>query len=66
MYMLREDVHVRFNQTIAGEVIGLSQPTLSNILNRKVACRKVVAYCIVKYISQDAEIEDFFERVKGE
>ena len=59
-----ENVNVKINQTIAGEVIGLAQPTLSNILNRKVACRKVVAFCIVKYIDENAEIEDYFEQVK--
>ena len=68
MYILKNDVNIKINQTIASEVIGLAQPTLSNILNRKVACRKVVAYCIVKYIDENAEILDYFERVdkKGE
>lgn len=64
MYILREDVGVKINQTIASEIIGLSQPTLSNILNRKVACRKVTAYCITKYIDDEAQIEDYFEKVK--
>ena len=65
MYILKENVNVKMNQTIASEVIGLSQPTLSNILNRKVACRKVVAFCITKYINENAEIEDYFDK-KGE
>lgn len=65
MYILKENVDVKMNQTIASEVIGLSQPTLSNILNRKVACRKVVAFCITKYIDDNAEIEDYFDK-KGE
>ena len=65
MYILKENVDVKMNQTIASEVIGLSQPTLSNILNRKVACRKVVAFSITKYINEDAEIEDYFDK-KGE
>ena len=64
MYILREDVGVKINQTIASEVIGLSQPTLSNILNRKVACTKVTAYCITKYIDDEAQIEDYFEKIK--
>lgn len=63
MYILKEGLNVKINQTIAGQVIGLAQPTLSNILNRKVACRKVVAYCITKYIDEDAEIDDYFDRV---
>lgn len=62
MYRFRSDVTYKINQTIAGEVIGLAQPTLSNILNRKVTCRKVVAYCITKYLDENAEIEDYFIR----
>ena len=65
MYIFKDNVDVKMNQTIASEIIGLSQPTLSNILNRKVACRKVVAFCIAKYIDENAEIEDYFNK-KGE
>ena len=64
MYLFRDDVVYNINQTIASEIIGLRQPTLSNILNSKVACRKVTAYCIAKYLNENAEIEDYFERVK--
>ena len=64
MYIFKENIDVKINQTIASEVIGLAQPTLSNILNRKVACRKVVAFCIAKYIDENAKIEDYFERIK--
>lgn len=65
MYIFKENNDVKMNQTIASEVIGLAQPTLSNILNRKVACRKVVAFCIAKYIDENAKIEDYFDK-KGE
>lgn len=65
MYIFKENINVKMNQTIASEVIGLAQPTLSNILNRKVACRKVVAFCIAKYIDENANIEDYFDK-KGE
>lgn len=65
MYIFKENIDVKINQKIAGEVIGLAQPTLSNILNRKVACRKVTAFCITKYIDENAEIEDYFDK-KGE
>ena len=64
MYVFKEGVNTKINQTKASKVIGLTQPTLSNILNRKVACRKVVANCITKYINENAEIEDYFERVR--
>lgn len=65
MYIFKADNNVKMNQTIASEVIGLAQPTLSNILNGKVACRKVVAFSITKYIDENAEIEDYFDK-KGE
>ena len=65
MYIFRTEVPIKINQTIASEIIGLAQPTLSNILNGKVACRKVVAFCITKYLNENAEIEDYFIK-KGE
>ena len=64
MYIFKQDVDYKINQTTASEIIGITQPCLSNILNGKVACRKVVAYCITKYLNENAEIEDYFERVK--
>lgn len=64
MYLFKENMNIKINQTKASEVIGLVQPTLSKILNRKVACRKTTAYCITKYLDENAEIEQYFERVK--
>lgn len=64
MYIFKGDTSVIRNQTIASDVIGITQPTLSNILNKKVECRKVTAYSITKYINENAEIEDYFEKVK--
>lgn len=64
MYMLREDVNVSINQTKASKIIGISQVSLSKIFTRKNPCRKNTAYCITKYISEEAEIENFFIRVK--
>ena len=65
MYLFKTEISVKINQTIASKVIGITQPTLSNILNGKVACRKVVAFCITKYLDDNAEIEDYFVK-KGE
>lgn len=65
MYLFKTEIPVKINQTIASKVIGITQPTLSNILNGKVACRKVVAFCITKYLDDNAKIEDYFE-LKGE
>lgn len=63
MYILKDNLDIKMNKTIASEIIGLSRPTLTNIMNRKIACRKVVAYCITKYINENSEIEDYFDRV---
>ena len=62
MYKFRQDIEYKINQTIASKVIGITQPTLSNILSGKVACRKVVAFCIAKYLDENAEIEDYFTK----
>jgi plasmid maintenance system antidote protein VapI len=63
MYKFKEGLNVKFNQKKASEIIGLTEASLSNILNRKVACRKVTAYCITKYINENAEIENYFDKV---
>ena len=64
MYRFRDDVEVKINRTIASEVIGIAKPTLSNILNRRVVCRKVTAFSITKYIDAEAEINDYFVKEK--
>ena len=64
LFVLKDDFNIKVNQTTTSKIIGLTQPTLSNILNRKVACRKVVAYAITKYLNKDAEINDYFNRVE--
>ena len=64
MYYFRQDIQVKFKQKDLCETVGITQPTMSNIINGKVACRKVVAYCITKYLNQDAEIEDYFIKEK--
>lgn len=62
MYYFRQDIQVKFKQKDLCETIGITQPTMSNIINGKVACRKVVAYSITKYLNEDAEIEEYFIR----
>lgn len=60
MYLFRKDIKVDIKQIKAAKEIGITQPTLSNILNGKVACRKPVAFSIAKYINPEAKIEDYF------
>lgn len=62
MYYFRQDIQVKFKQKDLCETVGITQPTMSNIINGKVACRKVVAYSITKYLNEDAEIEEYFIR----
>lgn len=43
--------------------IGITREFLTNVCNGKQTASKVCAYAITKYISSEAEIEDYFERV---
>ena len=66
MYILKENIVVDFNgvtQRRMAKNIGITEQTLSKILNRKMACSKMTAYCITKLNDSEAEIEDYFERV---
>ena len=53
-----------YNKTKMAEVIGLHADTVRRTINGKQNCTKLVAYCITKFLNQDAEIEDYFERVR--
>ena len=50
-------------KTVA-EQIGITKEFLSRVLCRKKKCSKLVAYCVVKYLDNDAEILDYFDYVK--
>lgn len=65
MYLFK-DKNIKIHKTNASKIIGISREYLTDVINGKKECSKVVAYCITKYLNCDAEIEDFFERVKGE
>ena len=62
MYLFKENLNISINKTLASETIGVTREYLTNILNRKNACSKILAYCITKYLGENAEIEDYFER----
>ena len=51
--------------TYVADKIGVTSSFLTGVLNGKRYCSKTVAYCIVKCLCQDAEIEDYFYK-KGE
>ena len=69
MYMFNsaEKANILSGRTITyvAKKIGVTGPFLTSVLNGKRTCSKTVAYCIVKCLCQEAEIEDYFYR-KGE
>lgn len=44
--------------------IGVTSQFLSQVLNGKRTCSKTVAYCIVKCLCENAEIDDYFKKNK--
>lgn len=53
-----------YNKEEMAKVIGLHPVTLRRIINSKQLCSKLVAYCITKFLNNDAEINDYFEKVE--
>jgi plasmid maintenance system antidote protein VapI len=43
--------------------IGVTEGYISQVLNGKKECSKLVAYCLCKIFNYDLEVEDCFERV---
>ena len=62
MYRIKEEFTIKVNKTAASEIIGISRPYLTDILNGKQKCSKIVAYCITKFINPEWEIEELFNR----
>lgn len=66
MYTFKnKNVAKMFNKTQMAKVIGLNPDTLRRVINGKQECSKLVAYCITKFLDDEAEIEDYFVK-KGE
>ena len=70
MFEIKQEVAERIKSkyklsSIAKEV-GISNSYLTLIFKNERPCSKKLAYCITKYIDENAEIEDFFDKVKGE
>lgn len=67
-YMLKENtaslIKKKYRNSYIMETVGLCSSYVSQIINRKRAVPKNVAYVITKAINNDYEIEDLFERVK--
>lgn len=66
MYIaIKEKFTDDINQREIAEKVGITEFTLSRIINEKQATQKTTAYCIAKAIDSNAEIKDYFVR-KGE
>ena len=63
MYMWKYKNLTLRKQKEAGKIIGVTPQWLCSVCGRKVTVRKLLAYCIVKYIDENAEIEDYFVRI---
>ena len=50
-------------KSVASE-IGVTKEFLSRVFNRKRTCSKLTAYCIIKCLNSDAEIDDYFDCVR--
>lgn len=64
MFIAKNDILSKINEKEASEKIGTDETALINILNGKNKCSKIVAYCITKYINENAEITDYFDRIE--
>ena len=65
MYVLKDNIIVDLKgdtQKKVAQKIGITEQTLSKILNRKMTCSKMIAYCITKVNDNIGEIEDYFEK----
>lgn len=63
MYLFRQDIVDIYNQSAIARITGYAIETINRIFNRKQKCSKKAAYCICKAINENAEIEEYFERV---
>ena len=64
MYLWKYEKLSIGKQKEASKIIGVTPQYLCKICAGKKAIRKLLAYCIVKYIDSNAEIEDFFVLVE--
>lgn len=58
----KDEIINKYKISFIADEVGISLPYLSNILNGKNDCKKVVAYCITKIVDNKKEIEYFFKK----
>mgnify|MGYP003316687726 CR=1 FL=1 len=62
MYKAIKEKFNSIKQKDIAKRVGITEETLSRIINGKQATQKTTAYCIVKAIDSNAEIEEYFVR----
>lgn len=64
MYLFNQEERAKIlsGRTVSyvAKKIGVTPQFLSQVLNGKRTCSKLVAFCIVKCLCYEAEIEDYF------
>lgn len=56
----KNEIINKYKISYIAEEVGISLTYLSNILNGKTDCKKVVAYCITKMVDSEKEVDYFF------
>lgn len=59
-----KEIARNYNKVQVAKVIGLTPDTLRRVINGKQLCSKLVAYCITKFLNNEAEITEYFDYVK--
>lgn len=66
MYKIKKPGIIKFlfgDNVYVSEKLGISNCSLSRILNGKQTTKKITAYCIVKMYDQDADVLDYFDKI---
>lgn len=68
MYILKSEfaseIKAKYKARNIAKVVGITEGYLSQILQSGKTCSKKTAYAIAKYLNEEAEIQDYFDRLK--
>ena len=62
MYKAIKEKFKIINQKEVANIVGITESTMSRIVNGKQTTNKTTAYCIVKAIHSEAEINEYFTK----
>ena len=62
MYIAITEKFTTIKQVAIARIVGITEQTMCRIVNKKQGCSKRTAYCIVKAIHPEAEIEEYIIR----